>query len=247
MIADRDNFPGLHYVKNGMKLFMAVHEANGDDWVIDNIFLKSNSGRAYFGENNILLLACNHQCSTHKEEIEFLSGIKKGLDIMAEKGDTLFIKNWHWNINVNKFNYDSLYRKEILYEYDTHIETNYKDLHEYTKIFFGETSSCQYNTNCLRIDYEPLFSYLKVSYPVVEATNRVFKDYVDGCTSKNLNILGATRFTSDDYTIDDYMFFIKYLLLTCDEVIKAEDEYAFDFVMLPITYDGDTKLIGSDI
>ena len=243
LIPDIGWVPAITRLQNGYKLFYAIYEVQGEEWVIENILMGyQHDSRVGFGNDNHLILECSLAKShsirnldfLKSKSLEFLEGIKNGIDRMASNDDTIFLYNPTIKMDIDRYNTDPIYHRECINE----IYTNFRDLFFSTDLQIKYISYTQHKIDKdIVIEYSPLFRSLRItSNEEVENSNEIKKDYEKKCMDYHLKMIGSKDYRNrDDAEYDAYVVYLEFLLKQMNEYLTTQD--SIRYVMLPITYD----------
>lgn len=215
--------PQIHH--NDVSIISALYEANGEEWVVKNVFLDSRLTTLGFGDNNLIILCCGSTRYNFLTPLEYLKGIKKGIDRLSERGDTLYLYPFFMTAyDVESLSTDKKKRMEFLNRYYAH---NLDEFNKYNWMIRLKYAMTENDNSNICIEMKLLSKRCRIYSSVIR------NEYKEVCESLHRKYI-YNPLPLGEYTYSDCALFLKYFLE--ERKFRCEDMDRMKYLILPITY-----------
>lgn len=186
------------------KLDHALYAANGKEWYVENVMFKNHANiYIFFAPGNTLAMT-----SRFPVDREFLDGLKRGIDYLADMDETVYINN------PEAFNSTSVMPKDLKYLYGLNYWAFFISVEWRTMAQYGKLD--QSNANKLVVAF---YSTITTKYPfgTPKSLDNYINKYKRSCKKK-----GVRPFASNydnkraDFTAADIEHFLECRFKTMD-------------------------------
>lgn len=219
----------LREAQNNAKLLYSLYDANGEEWVINNIIKNGVQFFTGFGEKDLIVIKGSNDRYNYNTYTTLIKGIKRGFDLLSERNDTLHAY-YPIFFNADALNSEESDISDILCELYSINDKKFKENLWNIGIRF---SSLENDSSKVCVVTPPFFRIFKFNSEIIR---RKYNIACDSLKAKKINPLKEIT----DATYNDYKLYLHYLF-EANRIILQEDDEARHYI-LPITYDG-TKSI----